>query len=118
MFTYRRLINLSCCLVLAGLVLGACQTQTPTPERVQEKIIETVVVTEMVEREGQTVIETIIVTVEPEAGVEEPAEQGPRTLVICQGQEPDTLYIQRAGMLASVTNLTSDLRWSHRRAVI
>ena len=101
MFTYRRLIKLSCCAVLAGVVLGACQAQIPTPERVQEKIIETVVVTEVVEKEGQKVIETVIVTVEPAEEVEEPQDSGPRTLVICQGQEPDTLYILRAGMLAA-----------------
>ena len=70
MFTYRRLIKLSCCAVLAGVVLGACQAQTSTPEIVQEKIIETVVVTEIVEREGEKVIETVIVTVEPADEVE------------------------------------------------
>ena len=101
MFTYRRLIKLSCCLVLAGLALAACQAQTPTPERIQEKIIETVVVTEIVEREGEKVIETIIVTVEPKAGVEEPAEQGPRTLVICMGSEPNSLYVYESGMASS-----------------
>ena len=105
MFTYRRLIKLSCCLVLAGLVLAGCQTQTPTPVRIQEKIVETVVVTEIVEKEGEKVVETVIVTVEPPEDVEEPAEQGPRTLVICQGAEPNSLYIYETGMVAAANIL-------------
>jgi peptide/nickel transport system substrate-binding protein len=47
------------------------------------------------------VVETVVVTVEPEEPVEEPVEEGPRTLVICQGQEPDTLYLYGGSMLAA-----------------
>jgi peptide/nickel transport system substrate-binding protein len=68
-------------LIVASMVLAACQPQTTT-------VVETVIV------EGTPQI----VEVEVAAPVEEmPA---PDTLVICQGQEPDTLYNYGGNMLA------------------
>lgn len=46
------------CLVITGLLLSACQPQTV-------ETVRTVVVTELVEREGETVIETRVVEVTP-----------------------------------------------------
>lgn len=66
--------------ILIGLLSAACQSplpQTPKP------ILETLVVTEVVEATPQEVIQVITPT--PETG-------GPRTLVICIGAEPDSLY--------------------------
>ena len=63
-------------LVIASMVLGACAAPVAPPE----KIIETVVVTKEVE-------------VVPEVPL-------PDTLVICQGQQPETLYPYGGSMLA------------------
>ncbi len=68
-------------LIILSLILAACgssvSTETPEP------IIETMVVTEIVEA---TPVETIhVVTPTPEPS-------GPRTLVICVPEEPGTLY--------------------------
>ena len=78
-------------LVLASLVLVACQPQTVEVVKTVE-----VVTTQIVE--GETVTETIVVTATPEPVVPEPVE--PRTLVICMGQEPETLYALGNAMLA------------------
>jgi peptide/nickel transport system substrate-binding protein len=76
-------------LVIASMVLAACApAATPTPET----IIETVVVTEMVQGTPQEVIQVVTPTPEP---------TGPRTLVACLGQEPDTLYEYGGSMLAA-----------------
>lgn len=77
-------------LALAALALAAC---TPT------EVVKTVVVTEEVMVEGETVIQEVVVTATPEP--EMPTEAAPRTLVVCQGQEPDTLYIWGGSMLAA-----------------
>jgi oligopeptide transport system substrate-binding protein len=66
-------------LIVASMVLGACAT--PTPETVE--VVKTVVVTEVVEIEGETVIETQIV----EKVVEVPAEPEEEEM-----EEPVTLY--------------------------
>jgi peptide/nickel transport system substrate-binding protein len=71
------------------MILAACSTPPPIPP--VETIIETVVVTEIVSGEPVEVIQVVTPTPEPE---------GPRTLVICQGQEPDTLYPWAGTMLA------------------
>jgi peptide/nickel transport system substrate-binding protein len=73
-----------------GLVLSACAT--PTPEVVKE----TVVVQETVQVEATVEVEK---EVTPTPEPEEPA--GPKTLVVCMGQEPDTLYHYGGSMLAS-----------------
>jgi len=53
-------------LVLTSLVLSSCATPEP--------VVETVVVTQIVEKEGETIIETQIVEVEKEVQVEVPVE--------------------------------------------
>jgi peptide/nickel transport system substrate-binding protein len=75
---------------LVALALAAC---TPT------EVVKTVVVTQEVVTEGETVIQEVVVTATPEP--EMPTEAAPRTLVVCQGQEPDTLYIYGGSMLAA-----------------
>ncbi len=65
-------------LIVPSLILAACQS-AGTPEAV----VETLVVTEVVEATPVEVIQ--VVTPTPEPG-------GPRTLVICIGREPETLY--------------------------
>jgi peptide/nickel transport system substrate-binding protein len=86
-------------LVIAAMVLAACQPAAPTPETVIETVIETVVV----EKEGETIIETVIVEKEVEVPVEAdmPDEPMPDTLVACLGQQPDTLYQFGGSMLAA-----------------
>jgi peptide/nickel transport system substrate-binding protein len=89
----KKLMVLLGALVVLSLALSACAT--PTPER----IVETVVVEKTVEVEK--IVEK---TVEVEKIVEktpEPEPVGPKTLVVCQGQEPDTLYANGGSMLAS-----------------
>jgi peptide/nickel transport system substrate-binding protein len=80
-------------LVIASMVLTACAAPTP----VVETKIETVVVTQVVEKEGETVVETVVQVV---ISTPEPVKAVERTLVICQGQEPDTLYPYKGAMLA------------------
>ncbi|HEY5574971.1 MAG TPA: ABC transporter substrate-binding protein, partial [Anaerolineales bacterium] len=76
-------------LVIASMILAACQpAATPTAERV----VETVVVTQLVEGTPVEVVQVVTPTPEPE---------GERTLVICLGQEPDTLYKYGGSMLAA-----------------
>ena len=64
-------------LIILAFVLGACQS-SGTPE----KIVETVVITKMVEATPVEVIRVVTPIAEP---------SGPRTLVICLGVEPETL---------------------------
>jgi peptide/nickel transport system substrate-binding protein len=77
-------------LITASIFLAAC-SPAPVPLPPIETIIETVVVTEIVSGEPVEIIQVVTPTPEPE---------GPRTLVICQGQEPDTLYPWAGAMLA------------------
>jgi peptide/nickel transport system substrate-binding protein len=65
-------------LSVLSLILAACQvTATPTP------VIETLVLTEVVEATPVEVIQVLTPTPEPAS---------PRTLVICMGAEPGSLY--------------------------
>ena len=76
-------------LMVAGALLAACRSAAvPTA-------VETVVVTEAIE--GETVEVVVTATAAP---VVEP-EAAPRTLVICLGQEPETLYAYGGSMLAA-----------------
>jgi peptide/nickel transport system substrate-binding protein len=81
---------------LGAVVLAAC---TPTTETVE--VVVTRVITETVVEEGQTVevtrvvTETVVEVVEPEAP---PA--GPKDLIVCMAQEPDTMYPYGGSMLA------------------
>ncbi len=75
-------------LVMLVLVLSSCQPEaTPTAEQV----VETLVVTEVIVATPVEVVKAVTPTPEP---------SGPRTLVICQGQEPETLYPYGGAMLA------------------
>lgn len=90
----KKLMLLLGAIVVLSLALSACATPTP------EKIVETVVVEKTVEVEKVVektveVEKTVIVEKTPE-----PKPAGPKTLVICQGQEPDTLYTNGGDMLA------------------
>ncbi|MCC6605241.1 MAG: hypothetical protein IT327_18685, partial [Anaerolineae bacterium] len=83
---------------LVAVALAAC---TPTTETVTVEV--TRVVTETVVEEGQTVevtrivTETIVETVE----VEPEVVAGPKDLIVCMAQEPDTMYPYGGSMLAA-----------------
>jgi peptide/nickel transport system substrate-binding protein len=79
-------------LIVMSMLLSACAT--PTPQVVQQ----TVVVEKTVEVEVETTVE-VVVEVTPTPGPAAPDE--PKTLVVCQGQEPDTLYWYGGSMLAA-----------------
>jgi len=87
----RKSIFLALSLVaLVALALAAC---TPT------EVVKTVIVTQEVVTEGETVIQEVVVTATPAPVV--PTEAAPRTMVLCLGQEPDTLYIYGGNMAAA-----------------
>jgi len=86
----RKLLFVISLLVLASMILSACTT--PPAETVKETVV--VVETQVVE--GETVVQEVVVTATPEPAA--PAE--PKTLVICMGQEPETLYPYGNSMLA------------------
>jgi peptide/nickel transport system substrate-binding protein len=92
MFRTKNLFLAMSLLMVASFVLAACQPAA-TPETIT--VVETVVVTEIVEGEA---VEVIITTTPEPTAVPEPV--GPRTLVICMGQEPETLYSYGGNMLA------------------
>ena len=87
MFSSKKLILALGVLVIASLLLAACQ-----PAGTPAVIEKTIVVTQMVEGEPVEVVQVVTPTPEP---------TGPRTLVICLGQEPDTLYVYGGSMLAA-----------------
>jgi peptide/nickel transport system substrate-binding protein len=87
MITNKKLVFAFGFLFVASMILAAC-----APAATPETIIETVVVTEIVEGEVVEVIQVVTPTPEP---------MGPRTLVICEGQEPDTLWWYGGDMLAA-----------------
>ncbi len=89
MFSSKKLVVAFGVLMDASMVLAACAPAGTAPP--PETIIETVIVTEIVEGETVEVVQVVTPTPEP---------VGPRTLVICQGQEPDTLYPYAGAMLA------------------
>ena len=104
MFSKKLMVVLGAIAVLS-LVLSGCVTPTP------ETIIETVIVEKTVEVE--TIVEKTVevikeVTPEPTA---EP-EAGPKTMVVCMGQEPDTLYPYGGDMLAS-RHIQHAVGWPH-----
>ena len=88
----RKSIFLTLSLVaLVALALAAC---TPT------EVVKTVIVTQEVVTEGETVIQEVVVTATPEPEV--PVEAEPRTMVLCLGQEPDSMYQYKSTMAASL----------------
>jgi peptide/nickel transport system substrate-binding protein len=86
MLSGRRLMIGFGLLIIASMVLAACQPAPPPPAAP-----ETIIVTEIIEG---TPVEVIVVVTPT------PPPVGERTLVICQGQEPDTLYAYEGAMLA------------------
>jgi peptide/nickel transport system substrate-binding protein len=80
-------------LVIASMLLVSCQQQA-TPQVVE--VEKTVVVTQEVIVEGETQIQEVVVTATPPP----PPPAEPRTLVICMGQQPETLYAYGNSMLA------------------
>jgi peptide/nickel transport system substrate-binding protein len=109
MFTNKRWALTALFVMIGALVLAACQPETVT-ETVEVEV--TRVVTETVVEEGETVevtrvvtetvVETVVETVEVEAEAEEEVvADGPKDLIVCQAQEPDSLYIYGTSMLAA-----------------
>ncbi|KAA3659416.1 MAG: peptide ABC transporter substrate-binding protein, partial [Chloroflexi bacterium] len=98
MLTNKRTHLLVGLLLLALSVLAACQPATETVE-----VEVTRVVTETVEVEGETVEVTRIVTetVVEEVVVEPEAEAVSKDLVICEAQEPDSLYMYGTSMASA-----------------
>lgn len=98
MFKNKRWALVALFVLLGAFVLAACQPQAQTVT-----VEVTRVVTETVEVEGETqevtrvVVETVVETVEVEP-TEEPA--GPKDMIICMAQEPETLYFYGGSMLA------------------
>ena len=86
--------------LILSLILAACQsTGTPIP------VEGTLVVTEIVEATPVEIIQ--VVTPSPEPG-------GPRTLVICMNQDPDTLYAYGSNTVLKthVHNVIAEGGWS------
>ncbi len=86
----KSLILALCFLALGAIALAAC---APT------EVVKTVIVTQEVQVAGTPVVQEVVVTATP-APVE-PTAAAPRTLVICEGQEPDSLFFLASTMLAS-----------------
>lgn len=117
MLNQKRLGLFALLVLVAALALVACQPQTVT-----ETVEVTRIVTETVVEEGEQVEVTVVVEEIVEvtaAPVEEPA--GPKDMVICQAQEPDTLYIYGGSMLAAravqhafQTNYITNLSYSYQ----
>ncbi len=91
---------LAAILVLGALVLAACQ-----PQVVTETVEVTRVIQEQVVVEGEQVEVTRIVVEQEVVEVvptEAPMPMQPKDLVVCQAQEPDTLYWYNTSMLAAL----------------
>jgi len=103
MFSSKKLVLVFGVLLVASMVLAACAPAATAPP--PETIVETVIVTEIVEGEPVEVVQVVTPTPEP---------TGPRTLVICQGQEPETLYQYGGSMLAQshILEAISEGSWS------
>lgn len=82
----NKLMTLAALLIIASMVLAACQTQP---------VVQTVVVTEVVEKEGTPQVIEHVVTATPVPPTEVPPTPEPKpadTVVIVLQQEPDTLH--------------------------
>jgi len=86
----RKAFLLVSLLILVAMVLTACPAQTTGETQI---VKETVVVEKIVEKE---VVKEVQVEVTPV-----PEAAGPKSIVICQAQEPDTLYEYGGSMLAA-----------------
>jgi len=89
----KKLMYILGLLVIASMVLAAC-----APAATPEKVVKTVIVT-VEGKPGETVVQVVTPTPEPVAM--------PDTLVICMGQEPETLYPYGGSMLAMSSVLES-----------
>jgi peptide/nickel transport system substrate-binding protein len=101
MFNHKRWAIIAIVIMIAAVALAACQ-----PETVEKVVEVTRVVTEEVEVQGETVEVTRVVIEEVEVPVEVPVEaeeevmeEGPKSLVVCMAQEPETLYFYGGSML-------------------
>ena len=93
---YKKLLLVLSMLVMVSLAVAACQPAPAEPQTIT--VIETVVV----EKEGETVIETVVVEKVVEVEADMPDEPLPDTLVVCLGQEPDTMFRLGGSMAASL----------------
>ena len=99
MFNTKKWALVALLVALGAVVLAAC---TPTTETVEVEV--TRVVTDTVTVEGEVVEVTRIVTETETVTVEaEPEEEmaGPKDLIVCMAQEPDTMYPWGGSMLAA-----------------
>jgi oligopeptide transport system substrate-binding protein len=83
-------------LMVASMLLAACQPQV-------ERVVETVVVTQEVVREGETIIETVIVTQEVEVAAPEPEK--PTILRVNLGTYPDIVDPQKSSFVNEIAHL-------------
>lgn len=85
-------------LVAISMILVACQPQV-------QKVVETVVVTQEVVKEGQTVVETVIVTQEVEKIVTPEPEAKAPVLRINLGTYPDIVDPQKSSFVNEIAHL-------------
>jgi peptide/nickel transport system substrate-binding protein len=78
----NRLFLVFSLVIVASMLLAACQ-----PQVVEKEVVKTVVVTEIVTEAGQEVVKEVVVTATPEPEVMEP-----KVMVVCMAQEPSSLY--------------------------
>ncbi len=88
---------LSTCFIIAIICLAACGNK---------EVIKTVVITQEVKVAGTPVIQQVVVTATPK--IKAPTQPGPRTLVICLGQEPDTLFLSNMAVSGMVLSAIYD----------
>jgi len=90
-------------IMVASMVLAACAT--PTAETV--KVVETVVVTQVVEKEGEKVVEQVVVTATPSPDEGEAAmpEEGNSVLRINLGTYPDIIDPQKSSFVNEIAHL-------------
>jgi oligopeptide transport system substrate-binding protein len=99
----NKLFTILSLIIVASMVLAACAA--PTAETV--KVVETVVVEKVVEKEGETVVEQVVVTATPSADeAEEPmAEEGAPVLRINLGTYPDIIDPQKSSFVNEIAHL-------------
>lgn len=85
-------------LIAISMLLVACQPQV-------EKVVETVVVTQEVVKEGQTVVETVIVTQEVEKVVTPEPEVKAPVLRVNLGTYPDIIDPQKSSFVNEIAHL-------------
>jgi peptide/nickel transport system substrate-binding protein len=121
MFSNKKWMTLIALVAMAAMILSACAAPTPVVVERQVPVEKEVVRTVVVEREVPVEVEKevavekeVVRTVEVIKEVEKevvkevvvtatpvPAPEVEKTLVVCQGQEPDTLFLYGGAMLAA-----------------